>query len=131
MIWQTPDHTPGTLSYTSTVYDNGLPLNVAYSGGTAFNFPNDKPDPGIQNYQTYINSQRHIASKAAETGATVLPSNHSEFDNAVNKIRMIAGRGVGPHPFELGAERVQNYLRVMQNCARAAQIKLERVQAGG
>ena len=43
------------------------PVNVAYSGGTAFNFVNNTPDPGIKNFQTYIDSQKHMASKAAET----------------------------------------------------------------
>jgi metallo-beta-lactamase class B len=126
-IWRTPGHTPGTVSYTFTVFDNGRPLNVAYSGGTAFNFPNSTPDPGIKNFQTYIDSQKHIAQKAAETNATVILSNHSEFDNAVNKIRMIPGRGDGPHPFEVGADLVQRYFLVMQNCARASQIQLERL----
>ena len=79
-IWETPGHTPGTLSYTFTVRDNGRPVNVAYSGGTAFNFVNNTPDPGIQNFQTYINSQRHMADEAAATRATVLLSNHSEFE---------------------------------------------------
>jgi metallo-beta-lactamase class B len=128
--WQTPGHTPGTLSYIFTVYDHGRPLTVAYSGGTAFNFPNDKPEYGIPNYQTYIDSQKKFATKAAEANATVLLSNHSEFDNAVNKVRMIAGRGNGPHPFEIGAQMVQNYFQVMENCARAAQIKLERSADG-
>jgi len=124
-VWETPGHTPGTLSYTFTVRDKGRPVNVAYSGGTAFNFVNNTPNPGIQNFQTYINSQRHMAEKAAATGATVLLSNHSEFDEAVKKNRMIAGRGDGPHPYEIGAEAVQRYFQVMQNCARAAQLKLE------
>src|SRR5271163_2300203 len=39
----TPGHTPGTLSLLFTVKDNGRPLNVAYSGGTAFNFPSTVP----------------------------------------------------------------------------------------
>jgi metallo-beta-lactamase class B len=124
-IWLTPGHTPGTLSYTFTVLDRGRPVNVAYSGGTAFNFVNNAPDPGIKNFQTYIESAQHIAAKAAATGATVLLSNHSEFDNAFNKNRMIAGRGDGPHPYELGAEWVQRYFQVMQGCARAAQLGLE------
>jgi metallo-beta-lactamase class B len=124
-IWLTPGHTPGTLSYTFTVLDRGKPVNVAYSGGTAFNFVNNTPDPGIRNFQTYIESQRHMASKAAATGATVLLSNHSEFDNAANKNRMLAGRGNGPHPYEIGADWIQRYFQVMQSCARAAQIKLE------
>ena len=57
-IWLTPGHTPGTLSYTFTVLDRGRPVNVAYSGGTAFNFVNNTPDPGIRNFQTYIDSQQ-------------------------------------------------------------------------
>ncbi len=123
--WLTPGHTPGTLSYTFTVLDRGKPLNVAYSGGTAFNFANNTPDPGIKNFQTYIDSQRHIAAQAASTRATVILSNHSEFDNAVNKNRMLAGRGNGPHPYEVGADMVQRYFQVMQGCARAAQLRLE------
>jgi len=125
-IWATPGHTPGTLSYTFTVFDRGRPVNVAYSGGTAFNFPNRTPNPGIRNFQTYIDSQKHMAAQAAATGATVILSNHSEFDDAYNKNRMIAGRGNGPHPYELGTESVQRYFQVMENCARAAQIGLER-----
>jgi metallo-beta-lactamase class B len=124
-IWETPGHTPGTLSYTFTVRDKGRPVNVAYSGGTAFNFVNNTPNPGIQNFQTYIKSQQHMAAQAAATRATVILSNHSEFDNAVNKNRMIAGRGDGPHPYEVGADWVQRYFQVMQGCARAAQLKLE------
>jgi metallo-beta-lactamase class B len=124
-IWLTPGHTPGTLSYTFTVLDRGKPLNIAYSGGTAFNFVNDRPDPGIKNFQTYIDSQAHFAKQAAATGATVLLSNHSEFDSAVNKNKMIASRGNGPHPYELGTGAVQRYFQVMQGCARAAQLKLE------
>ncbi|HKA34732.1 MAG TPA: MBL fold metallo-hydrolase [Candidatus Binatia bacterium] len=124
-IWLTPGHTPGTISYTFTVFDRGKPLNVAYSGGTAFNFVNNTPDPGIRNFQIYIDSQRHLAAKAAATGATVLLSNHSEFDNAYNKNRMLAGRGSGQHPYDIGAEWVQRYFKVTEGCARAAQIKLE------
>jgi hypothetical protein len=67
------------------VLGRGKPVNVAYSGGTAFNFVNNTPDPGIKNFQTYIESQKHMAAKAASTGATVLLSNHSEFDNTFNK----------------------------------------------
>ena len=64
------------------------------------------------------------------TKATVILSNHSEFDNAVNKNRMIAGRGEGPHPYELGADLVQRYFQTLQGCARAAQLALEKQQAG-
>lgn len=124
-IYDTPGHTEGTLSYVFTVYDNGRPLNVAYSGGTAFNFVNSTPDPGIQNFQIYIDSQRHIAEAAAAANASVLLSNHSVFDSATVRNQMMAGRGNGPHPYEVGADAVQRYFQVMQGCARAAQLKLE------
>ena len=124
-LWETPGHTQGTLSYTFTVFDQGRPVNVAYSGGTAFNFVNDTPIPGIANFQTYIQSQAHIAEQAAAVKASVVLSNHSEFDNAVNRNRMLAGRGDGPHPYEVGEELVQDYFQVMQSCARAAQLRLE------
>ena len=131
-LWHTPGHTPGTLSYTFTVFDRGRPVNVAYSGGTAFNFVNNTPNPGIKNFQIYIDSQRKMAERAAAARATVLLSNHSEFDNAVNKNRMLAGRGSGPHPYEIGADWVQRYFQVMQGCARAAQLRLEQqVAAAG
>lgn len=128
-VWLTPGHTPGTLSYTFTVHDRGRPVQVAYSGGTAFNFVNNTPEPGIRNFQTYIESARRMGERAAASGATVLLSNHSEFDNAVSRNQMLAGRGDGPHPYELGAEAVQRYFQVLQGCARAAQLGLERQQA--
>src|SRR5690242_9851260 len=128
-IWTTPGHTPGTLSYTFTALDHGRTVNIAYSGGTAFNFVNNTPNPGIRNFQTYIDSQKKMAQKAAAVHATVLLSNHSEFDDAYNRNRMLAGRGTGPHPYEVGEESVQRYFTVMQSCARAAQIRLEQRQA--
>ena len=113
------------------MFDRGRPLAVVYSGGTALNFPCSTPDPGIRNLQIYIDSQRHIAAQAAAAGVTVLLSNHSEFDNAVSKVKMLAGRGDGPNPFEIGSDLIQRYFEVTRNGARAAQIGLERMAAEG
>jgi len=117
----TPGHTPGTLSLIFAVKDNGKPLTVAYSGGTAFNFPNDVP-----HFDIYIDSQRKMAEAAAAANATVLMSNHSEFDNAVTKIKMIAARKPGePHPFEIGRDAVARYFKVTDTCAQLARFKLQ------
>src|SRR3984893_6050747 len=119
-IVTTPGHTPGTLSMLFTVKDNGKPLNVAYSGGTAFNFPSTVP-----NFDIYIKSQRKMAAAAAAANATVLMSNHSEFDNAVTQIKMLALRKPGePHTFEVGKEAVARYFTVTGECAQAARLKL-------
>ena len=119
-IVTTPGHTPGTLSMIFTVKDNGKPLTVAYSGGTAFNFPSTAP-----NFDMYIKSQTKMAAAAAAANATVLMSNHSEFDLATTKIRMLASRKPGePHPFEIGKDAVARYFVVTGECAQAARLKL-------
>ena len=120
-IVATPGHTPGTLSMIFQVKDHGKPPTVAYNGGTAFNFPND-----AQHFDTYIASQRKFAKAVADAGATILMSNHSEFDNAVTKIKMMAARKPGePHPFEIGAEAVARYFKVTDECAQLARYKLQ------
>jgi metallo-beta-lactamase class B len=63
--------------------------------------------------------------------ATVLLSNHSEFDSAVSKVKMLAGRGDEPNPFDIGRQMVQRYFEVTKNGARSAQIGLERLAAAG
>jgi len=116
----TPGHTPDTYSMIFQVKDGGKPLTVAYNGGTAFNFVNDVP-----HFDIYISSQRKMGKTAADAGATVLMTNHSEFDNAVAKIKMMAARKPGePSPFELGSGAVQRYFKVTEECALAARLKL-------
>jgi len=126
-LWFTPGHTDGTQSFTFQVLDRGKPVNVVYSGGTALVYEWSLPEWSIRNLETYMTSQRHLAAKAKETNATVLISNHSEFDSAYNKTRMLAGRGDGPHPFESGADWVQRYFKVSENCARATQLKVKQM----
>jgi metallo-beta-lactamase class B len=120
----TPGHTPGTFSMVFTVKDHGKPLTVAYSGGTAFNFPST-----AANFDTYIKSQSKMAAAAASANATILMSNHSEFDSATTKIRMLASRKPGePHPFEIGKEAVARYFTVTGECAQAQRIRLTQLQ---
>lgn len=118
-IITTPGHTKGTLSMIFNVKDNGRTLTAVYSGGTAFNFPSTGP-----NFDIYIASQAKLAAAAAAANATVFFSNHSEFDNAVPKIKMLAGRKPGePHPFELGKEAIARYFVVGRECAEAAKLR--------
>ncbi|HEY6240043.1 MAG TPA: hypothetical protein VIW78_04325 [Burkholderiales bacterium] len=102
------------------VKDNGKPLVVAYNGGTAFNFVNDVP-----HFDIYINSQRKMAQVAADANATILMTNHSEFDNAVTTIKTLAARQPGEsHPYELGRDAVARYFKVTEECAQVARLKL-------
>ena len=120
-IVSTPGHTPGTLSYVFPVKDQGRTVMVAYSGGTltgAFG-------TNAARWDEYIASQKRIAKAAADQGATVLLSNHSEYDNAYTKARLIAAkREIGEnHPFIGGADGVQRYFTVMAECAMASKLR--------
>jgi metallo-beta-lactamase class B len=118
----TPGHSPGTLSYVFPVKDQGRTLMVAYSGGTltgAFGTDGARWDE-------YIASQRRIAKAAADAGASVLISNHSEYDGAYTKARLMAApRQPGEnHPFVVGTEGVQRYFTVMTECAMASKLRV-------
>jgi len=120
-IVPTPGHTPGTLSYVFPVKDQGRTVMVAYSGGTLTGaFGGD-----ASRWDEYIESQNRIAKAAANAGATVILSNHSEYDNAYTKARLIAAkREVGEdHPFVVGAAAVQRYFTVMTECAMASRLR--------
>jgi metallo-beta-lactamase class B len=120
-IVATPGHTPGTLSYVFPVKDQGRTVMVAYSGGTltgAFGMDGARWDE-------YIASQRRIARVAAEVEARVMLSNHSEYDGAYTKARLIAApRQPGEsHPFVVGTDGVQRYFMVMAECAMASKLR--------
>ena len=119
---ETPGHTPGTLSFLFQTSDRGKPVTVAYSGGTAM-FAIYK-DPAA--LDTFIATQNHIAQMAKAAGASVLMTNHSAFDGAWQKSRLMAVRGRDePHPYALGADGVQRYFTLMQECALAAKARLK------
>ena len=120
-IVATPGHTPGTLSYVFPVKDQGKQVMVAYSGGTLTGgFGTDG-----ERWNEYISSQRRIAKAAADAGATVMLSNHSEYDGAYTKARLLsAPRQPGEdHPFIVGADGVQRYFTVMMECATASKLR--------
>jgi metallo-beta-lactamase class B len=114
-----PGHTAGTLSYLFEVKDHGKALRVAYVGGTAVPF-NGSPEY----YEKYIASSRKMAKAAADFGATVLLSNHSEFDDAYYKSHAAADRKAGePNPFDVGADAVARYFRVVEECTEATAMR--------
>jgi metallo-beta-lactamase class B len=114
-----PGHTPGTLSFLFEVRDQGKPLRVAYVGGTAIPFNGD-----AAYYDTYLASSRKLAKAAADYGATVLLSNHTEFDNGFYKAHTAANRRPGEsNPFDVGKAAVTRYFTVVENCTTAAKLR--------
>jgi len=117
----TPGHTPGTLSYLFPVKDAGRTLTVAYSGGTAFNFPRQ-----AQAFAIYRDSQKKMADAARAAGATILMSNHTEFDRAYDRVRLAQlPRASGEkHPYESDVQTVQRYFEMTGNCAEAQRLSM-------
>ena len=115
----TPGHTPGTLSYVFPVRDGGRRLMVAYSGGTAFNFPRL-----AETFAVYRDSQRRFADAARAAGATVLMSNHTEFDRAYDRARLAQlPRSAGErHPYETDVATVLRYFEMTADCAEAQRL---------
>jgi metallo-beta-lactamase class B len=119
----TPGHTPGTLSMLFPVKDHGRTLMVAYNGGTLTgSFGSD-----ATRWDEYIASQKKMAAASAAAGATVLITNHSEYDNAYTKARLTALRkGDEPSPCVVGKDGMQKFFTVMAECAEA--MKLEAME---
>lgn len=118
-IVTTPGHTAGTLSFLFEIKDNGQPLRVAYVGGTAIPF-----DGTAAYYDAYIASVRKMARAAADFGATVLLSNHTEFDNGYYKAHTAAHRKPGEaNPFAVGRNAVDRYFTLVEECTTAAKLR--------
>jgi metallo-beta-lactamase class B len=118
----TPGHTRGTLSYIFPVHDRGRTLTVAYAGGTAFNFPRE-----AENFAIYRDSQKKMLEAARAAGATVLMTNHTEFDRAYDRVRLAQlPRAAGEkNPYETDAATVQRYFEMGSLCAEAQRLSLK------
>jgi len=117
----TPGHTPGTLSFVFPVKDRGRALTVAYSGGTAFNFPRV-----ADNFAIYRDSARKMGEAVGRAGATVLMTNHTEFDRAWDRARLAQlPRAAGEkHPYETDAATVKRYFEMTGLCAESQRLSM-------
>src|SRR5262245_14846593 len=121
-IIASPGHTPGTLSYFFPVKDGSRTLTVAYSGGTAFNFPRQ-----AANFAIYRDSQRKMREVAEAAGATILMTNHTEFDRAYDRVRLAQlPRAAGEkHPYESDSATVLRYFQMGRDCAEAQRLSIK------
>jgi metallo-beta-lactamase class B len=114
-MYLTPGHTPGTISGVFQVKDRGVPHTVATWGGTAFNFP-----PKPENFLPYIQSAERYREVVRKSGADVLLSNHTAYDNTNAHIVALRSRKPGdPHPYVIGNAAILRYLTTAEECAKA------------
>jgi metallo-beta-lactamase class B len=125
-IVQTPPHTPGAISLIFPVRDGNQRHMAGLWGGIGFNFQQTEA-----NYTTYFNSVEKYAKIAQARGVDVPIANHSNFDNAFEKIAALKTRQAGqPHPFVLGAGAQQRIFDIQEECAMAGRAKVRTAAAG-
>ena len=119
-VVETPGHTDGTLSWIFPVLDHGKKEVVAYSGGTLVSLLAGNP----AKFDRYIASNRHMAEMAAAAGATVVLSNHTEYDNSAVKIALNELRQPGePNRLDVTPAELQRYFKVSEECAMATKAR--------
>src|SRR5262245_50282658 len=125
-LYLTPGHTLGTISTLIPVKDGGIPHLAALWGGTGFNWTRTPasyitPDrPPSFRFETYIKSAEGFRDIVTKAGADIILSNHTNTDGSKTKRPALAKRKSGePHPYVIGAESVQRFLTVADECAKA------------
>ncbi|HEX6998604.1 MAG TPA: MBL fold metallo-hydrolase [Gammaproteobacteria bacterium] len=117
----TPGHTYGTVSTLIPVRDGDATHLAALWGGTLFNF-----GPDAERFTAYAESAARFREIAANAGADVLLSNHTDYDGSKEKLPALARRAPGdPHPYVVGTDSVERYLTVAHECAMAALATLD------
>ena len=128
-IWFTPGHTDGTISFTFQVLDRGRPVNVVYSGGTALVYECTCPNGASRTCRP--TSTRSATSRprrrrpARRFSFRIIPSSTT----LTTRTACSPAAATARIPYEIGADWVQRYFRVTENCARATQLKLEQLPA--
>ena len=123
-FYETPGHTPGTISTVIPVRDGGAPHVAALWGGTGFNFTLTPDRPAAYWYDAYAASAEHFRNVAAKAAADIFLSNHPSWDGSVAKMAALATRSPGTsHPYVIGAPSVQRYLTIAAECAKAGRLK--------
>jgi len=114
-IYITPGHTAGTLSFLVPVKDHGQPHLAMEWGGTALGGATSK-----EMLQSYISNAERLKDISGGLGADVIIGNHTEYNDALNRLERSKAHKAGePHPWVVGKDEVQNYLTVVEECAKS------------
>ncbi len=114
-IYITPGHTGGTLSVLVPVKDHGEPHVAMEWGGTALS-----GNTSQEMLQSYIKNAGRIKDIAGGLGADVIIGNHTDYNDALARLERTKARKPGePHPWVVGKGEVEQYLTVVEECAKS------------
>ena len=118
----TPGHTPGTISSIYKVKDRGTTHTVATWGGTTIQ--GGKPET----YLAYIASADRYKEIVKKSGADIVLSNHTAYDNTPANIVKLAGRKASDrNPYVVGNAAVLRYITTAEECAKAGYLAVTKV----
>ena len=118
----TPGHTPGTLSSIYQVKDRGRTHTVATWGGTTIQ--GGKPET----YLAYIASADRYRDIVKKSGADIVLSNHTAYDNTPANVAKLATRKpTDPNPYVVGNDAVLRYITTAEECAKAGYLAVTKV----
>ncbi len=111
-----PGHTPGALGLVFPVRDGDEMHMAGLFGGTIL-ITSRISDDGLQQY---LSSIEHYAAVVREKGVDVEIQNHPIIDDMAAKLMRLESRTVGvAHPFVVGTDACQDFLRVISACTEA------------
>jgi metallo-beta-lactamase class B len=121
-MYLTPGHTPGTVSSIYQVKDRGTPHTVATWGGTTIQ--GGKPET----YLSYIASAERYRDIVRKSGADIVLSNHTAYDNTPANIKKLATRTTTDrNPYVVGNAAVLRYITTAEECAKAGYLAVTKV----
>jgi metallo-beta-lactamase class B len=111
-----PGHTPGSMGVIFPVKDGPSTHTAGLYGGSILT-------PGIlsdQQMQQYIESVGHWAEVTGRMNVDVEIQNHPMYDGFLTKLERLKQRTPGaPHPFVVGRDGYQRFVRIMSDCTKA------------
>ncbi|KAM0325138.1 hypothetical protein ACHAQA_007677 [Verticillium albo-atrum] len=111
-FYETPGHTPGTLSSIFSVYDNSSKHTAGFYGGVGI------PRSATTKDQQVFSLNR-FADLGKKAGVDTLIANHQTQDRALYHFDLLEHRAEGSgHPFIIGEDAFERYLRVNALCVR-------------
>lgn len=123
-FYDTPGHTPGTISTLIPVKDGATHHVAVLWGGTAFNFTASPERPRRYWFDAYVKSADRIREIAAKAGADVFLSNHPSWDESTTKMPALAVRQRAErHPYVIGPDLVRRHFVVAAECAKAQRLR--------
>lgn len=109
VVFETPGHTPGGLSYIFNVTENGKEYKAALWGGST-------PPSSICDIAAYMKSLDYFIEQTEKHNVEVVLSNHTAFDNGIERIKYSQKRmSYMPNIYVIGQNNVKKYFQVFKN----------------